>query len=50
LDPADRLDRVTLVVIEPGHHAWTVGDDACVLLDTGGASNTTLSRPAALAV
>ncbi len=24
-----------VVVIEPGHDAWTVGDEACVLLDTG---------------
>jgi len=22
-------------VIEPGHDAWTVGDEACVLFDTG---------------
>ena len=22
-------------VIEPGHDAWTLGDEACVLLDTG---------------
>jgi hypothetical protein len=24
-----------VVVIEPGHDAWTVGDEACVLYDTG---------------
>jgi len=24
-----------VVLIEPGHDAWTVGDEACVLLDTG---------------
>jgi len=24
-----------VLVIEPGHDAWTVGDEACVLLDTG---------------
>ena len=24
-----------VVVIEPGHDAWTEGDEACVLLDTG---------------
>jgi hypothetical protein len=24
-----------VVVIAPGHDAWTVGDEACVLLDTG---------------
>ena len=24
-----------IMVIEPGHDAWTVGDEACVLLDTG---------------
>jgi mannose-6-phosphate isomerase-like protein (cupin superfamily) len=24
-----------VVRIEPGHDAWTVGDQACVLLDTG---------------
>lgn len=24
-----------VVVLEPGHDAWTVGDEACVLLDTG---------------
>ncbi|MDQ3156554.1 MAG: cupin domain-containing protein [Actinomycetota bacterium] len=22
-------------VLEPGHDAWTVGDEACVMLDTG---------------
>ena len=21
--------------LEPGHDAWTVGDEACVMLDTG---------------
>jgi len=24
-----------VVVLEPGHDAWTVGDEACVMLDTG---------------
>ena len=24
-----------VMVIEPGHDAWTVGDEPCVLLDTG---------------
>jgi len=24
-----------VVVLEPGHDAWTVGDEACVILDTG---------------
>jgi len=24
-----------VVLIEPGHDAWVVGDEACVLLDTG---------------
>jgi len=24
-----------VLVIEPGHDAWTVGDEACVLFDTG---------------
>ena len=24
-----------VMLIEPGHDAWTVGDEACVLLDTG---------------
>jgi mannose-6-phosphate isomerase-like protein (cupin superfamily) len=24
-----------VVVIQPGHDAWTVGDEACVMLDTG---------------
>jgi hypothetical protein len=24
-----------VVVLQPGHDAWTVGDEACVLLDTG---------------
>jgi hypothetical protein len=23
------------MVIEPGHDAWTLGDEACVLIDTG---------------
>jgi hypothetical protein len=27
-----------VVALEPGHDAWTVGDEACVLLDTGVAS------------
>jgi uncharacterized cupin superfamily protein len=22
-------------VLEPGHDAWTVGDEPCILLDTG---------------
>ena len=28
-----------LVAIAPGHDAWTVGDEACVSVDWGGASN-----------
>ena len=24
-----------VVALEPGHDAWTVGDEACVILDTG---------------
>jgi hypothetical protein len=24
-----------VVVLEPGHDAWTVGDEACVMVDTG---------------
>ena len=24
-----------VVVLEPGHDAWTVGDEACVMLETG---------------
>ena len=24
-----------VVLLEPGHDAWTVGDEACVILDTG---------------
>ena len=24
-----------VMIIEPGHDAWTVGDEPCVLLDTG---------------
>jgi hypothetical protein len=24
-----------VMLIEPGHDAWVVGDDACVLYDTG---------------
>ncbi len=27
-----------VVALEPGHDAWTVGEEACVLLDTGVAS------------
>lgn len=29
LGPGDVMD------IDPGHDAWTLGDDACVVLDTG---------------
>ena len=28
-----------LAAIAPGHDAWTVGDEACVAVDWGGASN-----------
>ncbi len=28
-----------VLVIEPGHDAWTVGDEACVLFDTGVAAS-----------
>jgi hypothetical protein len=28
-----------VMVIEPGHDAWTVGDEPCVAVDWGGASN-----------
>lgn len=28
-----------LAVIPPGHDAWTVGDEACVCVDWGGAAN-----------
>jgi hypothetical protein len=36
----DNGDEVSIsagdvVVMEPGHDAWTVGDEPCVLLDTG---------------
>jgi hypothetical protein len=36
----DSGDEITIgagdvVLLEPGHDAWTVGDEACVLLDTG---------------
>ena len=36
----DSGDEITVgpgdvVVLEPGHDAWTVGDEPCVLLDTG---------------
>jgi uncharacterized cupin superfamily protein len=24
-----------VMVIEPGHDAWTLGDEPCILLDTG---------------
>ena len=27
-----------VINLAPGHDAWTVGDEACVLLDTGGAN------------
>ncbi|MCU0263630.1 MAG: cupin domain-containing protein [Candidatus Nanopelagicales bacterium] len=27
-----------VIVLEPGHDAWTVGDEPCVLLDTGGST------------
>jgi len=32
-----------VVLIEPGHDAWTVGDEACVLVDTGVAAYATPS-------
>jgi uncharacterized cupin superfamily protein len=40
LDNGDELEigPGDVVVIEPGHDAWTIGDEACVLLDTGVAS------------
>lgn len=28
-----------VVIIPPGHDAWIVGDEACVLIDWGGAAN-----------
>jgi quercetin dioxygenase-like cupin family protein len=28
-----------VVEIDPGHDAWTVGDDPCVMLDFGGAAH-----------
>ena len=28
-----------VMVIEPGHDAWTVGDEPCVAVDWGGAAN-----------
>jgi quercetin dioxygenase-like cupin family protein len=28
-----------VAAIPPGHDAWTVGDEACVAVDWGGASN-----------
>ena len=36
----DSGDEITIgagdvVLLEPGHDAWTVGDEACVLMDTG---------------
>ncbi len=30
-----------VVVLEPGHDAWTVGDEPCVLMDTGVAAYAT---------
>ena len=32
-----------VVVLEPGHDAWTVGDEPCVLIDTGVAAYATPS-------
>lgn len=29
------LGRGVVVNLDPGHDAWTVGDEPCVLLDTG---------------
>ena len=34
-----------VVVIEPGHDAWTVGDEACVLIDTGVAAYAKPTEP-----
>jgi hypothetical protein len=31
----DTLGAGDVVLIEPGHDAWVVGDEACVLYDTG---------------
>jgi hypothetical protein len=31
----DTVGPGDVVLIEPGHDAWTIGDEACVLLDTG---------------
>ncbi len=29
------VGRGDVMLIEPGHDAWVVGDEPCVLLDTG---------------
>jgi len=35
-----------VVVIEPGHDAWVVGDEPCVMYDTGVAAYAKPQRPA----
>ena len=35
---AAEVDPGDVFVCRPGHDAWTVGDEACMLLDTGGAT------------
>jgi len=34
-------------IIPPGHDAWTLGDEACVLIDFAGMENYARSRPGA---
>jgi hypothetical protein len=38
LGPGDVID------LDPGHDAWTVGDEACVLIDTGVAAYALVER------
>ena len=35
------------VIIPPGHDAWTVGNDACVVFDFGGAATYAQDRTGA---
>ena len=34
-----RADQETLPILPPGHNAWVVGDEPCVMIDFTGAKD-----------